>query len=350
MNRVDFLKRLEIEVPRNFNLYNYSLIPETFKSTSKVSIICDDHGIFEQYPHSHIAGNGCSKCKGKKLSLTNEMFIEKATRVHGDRFGYGDVIYTTNSKKVKIKCPIHGVFEQRPSDHLNGSICPTCAVIERAGKRALTNEEFVERSIRRHGTRYGYEEVEYVNGETPVKIRCVKHGVFEQRADAHIQGSGCYRCRQSKGENLIEVFLSEKGIPFVREYRLNDHRYFYDFYLPDQNILIEFHGIQHYAPIDFFGGETAYVDTVRRDDIKRSLANKNGIPLIVVSYLQMNDLSNTLLATLKKVKPFWIRDQNVWNTFKNAAEVRKFFDIKKTLFNSTAVDYLNIHYPHLEIL
>lgn len=350
MNRNDFLKRLEIEVPRNFNLYNYSLIPETFKSTSKVSIICAEHGIFEQYPHSHIAGNGCSKCKGKRLALTNEMFIERATRVHGVRFGYEDVRYITNYQKVKIKCSIHGIFEQRASDHLNGSICPECAVTERSGKRALTNDEFIERATKRHGERYGYEEVEYVNGETPVRIRCVKHGVFEQRADAHIQGSGCYRCRQSKGENLIEVFLREKGISFVREHRLNEHRYFYDFYLPDQNILIEFHGIQHYVPIDFFGGKTAHIDTLKRDEIKRSLADKNGIPLIVVSYLQMNDLNSVLIASLKKVKPFWIRDRYTWNTFKNAADVRKYFDIKKTLFNSTVVDYLNIHFPQLEIL
>ena len=350
MKRYDFLKRLEIEVPRNFNLYNYDLIPNVFKSTEKVPINCELHGVFEQLPHSHLAGNGCPNCKGLKRALTTETFIERAQSLHGFRFDYSKVEYTTNSEKVKITCSKHGVFEQRAADHLLGSICPKCAVDERSSKRALTKEEFIERAELRHGDRYGYNEVDYINSETPVKILCQKHGIFEQRADAHIQGSGCYRCRQSKGENQIETFLKTKGINFLREYRLNEHRYFYDFFLPDQNILIEFHGVQHYFPIDFFGGAAAFEETMRRDELKKALAEKNNIPLITISYLKMNDLEGTLLSALKSVKPFWISKSGVWNSFKNATEVRKFLNIEKTLFNSNIVNYLNFHFPELEIL
>jgi very-short-patch-repair endonuclease len=350
MKRSDFLKRLETEVPRNFSLYNYDLIPDVFKSTQKVSINCDLHGIFDQLPHSHLAGNGCPNCKGIKLALTTETFIERAKSVHGLRFDYSDVEYTTNSEKVKIICSEHGAFRQRAADHLLGSICPKCAVNERSSKRALTREEFIERAVARHGDRYGYNDVAYINSETPVKIHCQKHGIFEQRADAHIQGSGCYRCRQSRGENQIETFLRNRGINFLREYRLNDQRYFYDFYLPDQNILIEFHGIQHYFPVDFFGGVAAYEDTVRRDELKKALAEKNNIPMITISYLRMNDLESALRSSLKCVKPFWIFKSGVWNCFKNAAEVRKFLGIEKMLFNSNIVNYLNLHFPELEIL
>ena len=350
MKRTDFLNRLEIEVPRNFNLYNYSLIPDEFKSSKKISIICELHGIFEQLPHSHLAGDGCPKCKGLNRRLGTDKFIERGRAVHGLRFNYDDTQYTTNSGKVKINCTEHGVFEQRAADHLLGSLCPQCAIEERSKKRALTKEEFIERAIARHGSRYGYDDVVYVNSETPVKIKCPTHGDFEQRADAHIQGSGCYRCRQSRGENRIELFLKSKGITYLREHRVDGYRYFYDFYLPDQNILIEFHGIQHYNSIDFFGGDEAYEDTQRRDLEKKSIAESNDIPLVVISYLQLSEVEDTLISALRRVKLFWIRKDGVWNTFRNATEVKKFLGIKKSLFNSTAVDYLNTHFPQLEIL
>jgi Zn finger protein HypA/HybF involved in hydrogenase expression len=45
-----------------------------------------------------------------------------------------------------------------------------------------------------HGKKYGYELVDFVNSKTKVKIRCKKHGVFEQRPDHHIEGKGCSKC------------------------------------------------------------------------------------------------------------------------------------------------------------
>jgi hypothetical protein len=58
--------------------------------------------------------------------LTTEEFIQKAVKVHGDKFDYTNVKYEHAHKKVEIICKKHGSFQQRPSDHLKGVGCPEC--------------------------------------------------------------------------------------------------------------------------------------------------------------------------------------------------------------------------------
>lgn len=58
--------------------------------------------------------------------LTTEEFIEKAEKVHGDRYDYSKVNYTDSKTKVCIICPIHGEFLQSPAKHLQGQGCKQC--------------------------------------------------------------------------------------------------------------------------------------------------------------------------------------------------------------------------------
>ena len=44
-----------------------------------------------------------------------------------------------------------------------------------------------------------------------------------------------------------------------------------DFYLPDYDIAIECQGRQHFIPVDAFGGEMGFEDTVIRDKTKKRL-------------------------------------------------------------------------------
>ena len=109
--------------------YDYSKV-EYKDSKTKVCIICPTHGEFWQRPHNHLIGQGCPICKQensrKILSLTLESFIEKARKVHGDKYDYSKVVYINNNTKVCIICPIHGEFWQKPSKHLLGEGCPCC--------------------------------------------------------------------------------------------------------------------------------------------------------------------------------------------------------------------------------
>ena len=60
--------------------------------------------------------------------LTTEQWIEKAKAVHGDKYDYSKVVYKNNNTKVTIICPEHGEFEQRPAVHLKGHGCKMCGI------------------------------------------------------------------------------------------------------------------------------------------------------------------------------------------------------------------------------
>lgn len=105
--------------------YDYSKV--NYKSLrDKVKIICPVHGEFEQTAQSHLSGRGCPFC-ANNVRKTTEQFIDEARKIHGDKYGYDKVCYINNKRKVKIICPIHGVFEQSPLAHLHmAQGCPEC--------------------------------------------------------------------------------------------------------------------------------------------------------------------------------------------------------------------------------
>lgn len=55
-----------------------------------------------------------------------------------------------------------------------------------------------------------------------------------------------------------------------------------DIYFPKWQIAIEYQGAQHFKPIDFFGGQEAYIRTVERDERKMNLCQKHNCYLIYV--------------------------------------------------------------------
>lgn len=61
--------------------------------------------------------------------LTTDEWIKRAKQTHGNRYDYSDTVYVNMRTMIKIRCKIHGVFEQRPFDHVNGHGCPLCGFI-----------------------------------------------------------------------------------------------------------------------------------------------------------------------------------------------------------------------------
>ena len=178
--------------------------------------------------------------------LTTEEFIQKALEKHGDKYDYSLVEYVNNNTKVKIICPIHGTFEQLPRSHLNGSICPFCANASRNLKEKNTTEQFIEEARKKHGDKYDYSNVKYMNSYTKVKIICPAHGLFEQIPRNHLSGACCPKCKSSKGEGQIRFFLKENNIVFEEQKKFHNCKDInllsYDFYIPEKNLLIEYNG------------------------------------------------------------------------------------------------------------
>ena len=291
--------------------YDYSLIKEYVNNRTPVPIICREHGVFYQRPEKHLAGQGCPVCS-KNHKLTTETFIEKAKKIHKDKYDYSKVTYINNETKVCIICPEHGEFRQTPHMHLAGQGCPKCY-----GNERKTTEEYIRECQKIHGNKYDYSKTIYKNAFTPVTIICPehgeyfqiarvhlyghgcpecvnkkkydlsyfiekarsihgdkydyssikeiknnrdylpiicpKHGVFYQTADNHInQKQGCPKCMTSHLENDMCAFLKENEIDyeFKKKFKWLGKQHL-DFYLPKYNIAIECQGEQHFIPCNF---------------------------------------------------------------------------------------------------
>lgn len=149
--------------------------------------------------------------------------------------------------------------------------------------------------------KYLYNNVIYTDDNLPICIQCKKHGDFYMSPYKLIsERKGCPKCYsyQSEGEKKVRQILEEYGIKFEQEKTLPYLEYkmplYFDFFIPEYNIAIEYQGPQHFKPIDFFGGKEAFREQQTRDKIKREWCKINNIELIEVNFFQ---------DTLEQLKP-----------------------------------------------
>ena len=105
-------------------------------------------------------------------------FIEKAKNRHGDKYDYSKVEYINSTTKVCIICKEHGEFWQTPQGHVRGQGCPKCANIKRGDTFRSDGDTFVKRATVLHDGKYIYDKDSYINAMTKVPILCLKHGTF----------------------------------------------------------------------------------------------------------------------------------------------------------------------------
>ena len=269
--------------------YDYSNV-EYVNSQTKVCIICPIHGEFWQIPASHLKGCGCKKCgieaSHNKQKKKEENFLEKARKVHNDKYNYSKVEYVNNKTKVCIVCPIHGEFWQTPSDHLRGKGCKKCGY-ELVGKRkSITFEEFFKRANKLHNNKYEYSKDTYKNCSNKILMKCPIHGEFWQTPDHHLHGCGCPHCNESHLERDISILLAENNIYFLRTKHFDWlGKQHLDFYLPKYDIGIECQGEQHYIQRDNWGrkDKNAFNHQLFLDKKKLALCNANKVKLLYFS-------------------------------------------------------------------
>lgn len=169
-------------------------------------IKCPLHGVFEQRAGLHYSGSECPLCSPQH-KWTNEEFIEHARAEHGSQYEYvGE--YQGNDIPYEIRCPLHGSFFQRPRCHIGGDGCPACGDIRRADHSRWTYEQFVEESRKVHGDKYAYPG-KYVNSRTHTEIECPAHSIFWQMPAAHVAGHGCPKCQHELARKSPEQFWQE---------------------------------------------------------------------------------------------------------------------------------------------
>lgn len=329
--------------------YDYSKINYS-NSSDKVEIVCPKHGSFWQSLFSHCKiGNECPKCAKDKEKVPLKEFLARAYKLHGEKDSYDKVAYNALNDHVTITCKTHGDYTQRAGSHLAGYRCRKCHV----DQYILSTEQFIENARKVHGDKYDYSKVVYRGNKKPVEIICPTHGSFFLKPNGHVSTrQGCGLCQESKGEIAVEVFLKKYRLEYVRQYRVQPYLFRYDFYLPEFDIYIEFHGKQHYMPVDLFGGQLGFEKTKERDERKRDIVKEVGGTLIELSYLCLKDgsVEKELIARLKKAYVKWYvidgkikafkTHQDVYNTFNIPEEVLVRFIDQEVMTRVNNFDFL----------
>ena len=284
------------------NKYDYSLV-KYIKSSNKIKVICKTHGVFEQIAQNHLSGQGCSKCSGN-INLTTNDFIEKAEKIHDKKYDYSLVKYKNIKTKIEIICNKHGIFLQKPAEHINQKQgCPKCAGVGRNTK------DFILDANEKHNDKYDYSKTCYEKHNKDITINCPIHGEFKQKPYIHLMGSGCQKCSESKGERKIVLFLEKNNIVFEKQKTFtgcsnnNTNRLLkFDFYLPKLNLCIEYDGEYHYEPWRmYFDKDTAYkkhVELKMRDEIKTNYCKKQKINLLRIPYFKIKNIEEIIFNYL----------------------------------------------------
>lgn len=234
-NTFKYIEKAKI-VHDNKYEYNKTIYIDSY---NKIIITCKKHGDFKQLPQMHLFGQGCPHCKYDNL----DDFLKKAEIVHGDIYDYTNINYINSYNYIHIRCKKHGIFKQRPKDHINRKEgCPICNMSK---------------------------------GENQIKLFLEKHKI-----------KYIYQKKFKKCKNI-------KVLPF-------------DFYLPEYNICIEFNGKQHYKPIKYYGGKKTFEYIKNNDIIKKNFCKKDKIHFLIINYNNINNIDMLLNIFILKIYNIYV--------------------------------------------
>lgn len=250
------------------------------------------------FPGNILKGQGCPECgnksKSKKLSKSKEDVENKLP----DNIEL--INYIRSGEKALFRCKVcsHEWFAI-PSNVINKqSGCPKCS------GRIKTDKEFKKELLKINPNITVLEN--YKTAITKLKCSCNKCGNTWE-ADPHhlLRGQGCPKCSKSKGELFIQSFLDSQNVSYTSQYcLLSDfpRKIFIDFrtIINDKEYYIEYNGIQHYQPVEYFGGVETFKKQQERDNFLKEYCIDNNINLIEVKYdMKEYEIKNLLYSIIE---------------------------------------------------
>jgi very-short-patch-repair endonuclease len=170
--------------------YDYSKV-NYINATTKVIIICPEHGEFLQTPTMHKAKQGCPKCSSTFKYTTKSFFETLYHKYPGYlKYDFSKFVYKNMFAKGIVICQTHGEFLRTPNDllHMHNK-CPKCFKdFQKKGLNKKSIHEHIEDFKKVHSNKYEYLI------EDALKIICPKHGEFIQEINSHKNGHGCPKC------------------------------------------------------------------------------------------------------------------------------------------------------------
>lgn len=168
-NKDEFIKESNI---KHNNKYDYSKF-EYADCHTKSIIICPIHGEFLQSAKHHIGGSECQMCarlKANKIQrvktkLPLNEFIIKANKLHNNYYDYSLVHnYNNIREKLKIICPIHGLFEQQGHNHLSGNGCKKCGQYKTRNSERSANETELYNELFKYNNKIVHNDRDILEG------------------------------------------------------------------------------------------------------------------------------------------------------------------------------------------
>lgn len=267
-------------------------------ASNRIKVKCNKCGNeWNVIANSLIQGSGCNKCKPIFNKITHDEFMQKL-----DNKGILEKIeilstYKTVKDRIKCKCKICGHIWNPMADYiLRGNGCPKCGVLKRSSQRKYTNEQFLSKL---HENNMNIRVLsQYVDSYTKVKCQCEKCGnIWKARANHLLSGHGCPICKSSLGEKKIFNYLTKNNVLFIHQKTfggllgLYGGLLPYDFYLPNQNLLIEYQGQFHDGTVSGdLQSEKEYKLRQEYDKRKREYARKRNIRLLEIWYYDFDNI------------------------------------------------------------
>jgi hypothetical protein len=262
---------------------------------SKVKVVHNTCGYeFEITPKRFLKKQACKMCVAKEVGKRNthslEMFKDKIKAVHGDTYEVTGEYKNANTKVEVKHTPCGNVYKVRPDSLSKGSGCKKCLHIRLSKEKMKTTEMFAKEVTDKTNNRYELVS-KYEGVHSKVKIKHKECSfIYLVTPFQFIRGRRCPNCNKSKGELLVESVLFDASIDFEKEVEFDDlkdtNKLSFDFFIPLTNTLIEYQGVQHYRPIELFGGEYQFTIQQKHDDLKRAYAKKNDYMLIEIPYTE----------------------------------------------------------------
>lgn len=314
---------IELFIERSNKIHNfkYDYSESVYKTCNdKIDIICPIHGKFSQYVMNHLKGAGCSKCRYVDKSIRNR--IPKIGKSFGDLFS--ELITEWSNKNIKTP------FEYKP--YSNDSVfwvCKECnhewstSLCNRAKHKSncplcfgnhdvkdsnrLTNT-YKEISEEWDYTKNSDKPEDYCYGSHKKKWWTCKECQFsfeKKICDRTILNTGCRKCSRSRSEIKIINILTENNIKFKQQFTFDNCKYknklYFDFaiWIDEKLKLIEFNGEQHYQVVEYWGGISGLKTRQNRDKIKLEYCQSEKIPLLIIQYGQVEQISELILGFIK---------------------------------------------------
>lgn len=273
----------------------YSVLGEYTNSVTKLiirhnSTMCNSHEYLIK-PSSFLSGNRCPKCnnmrKGRKPKTTQD-FKKELYEIVGDEYELLSKYNGVYNKLTLLHKKCGREWKVTPNAFISSkNRCHYCRMVEHNKKQRKTHSQFIDDVQELYGNDYIILG-EYTNSKTKIRVKHKCGKEWEIKPSHLLTRDMCPRCKSSIGEKHITTYLNNLDIEFETQKMFKDLKYrknlSYDFYIPKYNLLIEYQGLQHYQPIETFGGEKAYKSQVKKDNIKRKYAKDNGYNIIEVSY------------------------------------------------------------------